>query len=295
MTFFTPIHSFAEQKRAANPYLSAERFSQCFFYPLKIMLLYFLIPIVVLFLIGYYIFKKPKLNVVANPQQEANYQSLLAQHVLFYQQLQPEQQQRFVLKVEEFLQETRIEGVGLELEDLDRVLVAASALIPIFGFKDWKYPQLTNVILYPDAFNNDFKFDEGNQEIAGMVGSGFMNGQMILSRAALRKGFSASAGKENTGIHEFVHLLDKEDGATDGVPEHLLTPEFTEPWLKMIHQEIKKIQAGKSDISPYATTNEAEFFAVVAEYFFEKPEKLKDKHSELYEMLCQIFMQQPAS
>ncbi len=256
------------------------------------MIFYFVIAVVVLLLIGYFIFKKPKLpQQVIDPQQETNYKSLLEQHVSFYQRLQPEQQQSFVLKVETFLQETRIEGVGLELEDLDRLLIAAGAVIPIFNFNDWKYPQLTNVILYPDAFNNDFKFEGGNREITGMVGSGFMNGQMILSRDALRKGFSASAGKENTAIHEFVHLLDKEDGATDGIPEHLLPHEYIEPWLKLIHQEIQKIEAEKSDINPYATTNEAEFFAVASEYFFGKPEKLKEKHPELYEMLCKIFMQ----
>jgi len=61
----------------------------------------------------------------------------------------------------------------------------------------------------------------------------------------------------------------------------------------MIHGEIKKIEAGKSDINPYAITNEAEFFAVVSEYFFEKPEKFRQKHPELYEMLCIIFIQKP--
>lgn len=256
------------------------------------MILYFAIAVVVLLLIGYFIFKKPKLQQEASPQQEASYQNLLGQYVAFYQRLQPEKQQRFVLKMEAFLQKTRIEGVGLELEDLDRVLIAASAVIPIFNFEDWKYPQLTDVILYPDTFNNDFKFEGGNREITGMVGSGFMNGQMILSRDALRKGFSASAGNENTAVHEFVHLLDKEDGATDGIPEHLLPQAYVAPWLKLIHQEIQKIEAGKSDINPYATTNEAEFFAVASEYFFGEPEKLKEKHPKLYEMLNKIFMQQ---
>lgn len=257
--------------------------------------MFYLIAVAVLLVvIGYFVFKKPEQKQPVNPQQEKNYQALLAQHVRFYQQLNLEEQRRFLLKTEDFLRETRIEGIGLELEDLDRVLIAASALIPIFGFKEWHYPQLTNVILYPDTFNNDFQFEGGAREIAGMVGSGFMNGQMILSRAALRKGFSASAGNENTGIHEFVHLLDKEDGATDGLPEHLLPHEYAEPWIRLIHQEIQKIEAGKSEINAYATTNEAEFFAVVSEYFFEKPDQLKQKHPELYEMLCRIFMQNPA-
>ena len=56
-----------------------------------------------------------------------------------------------------------------------------------------------------------------------------------------------------------------------------------------MHQEVHKIETGHSDINPYATTNEAEFFAVVSEYFFEKPEEFEAKHPELYEMLSRIF------
>lgn len=257
-------------------------------------MLYLLIALIVLIVIGYFIFPNHKKSSPANHQQESNYKTLLNQHVAYYQKLNPAKQQSFLLRMEDFLHETSIEGVGLEVEDLDRVLIAASAIIPIFGFDDWRYPNLTSVILYPDTFNNDFQFEGGKREIAGMVGSGFMNGQMLLSRAVLRAGFSASAGENNTAIHEFVHLLDKADGATDGLPEQLIPHEYAAPWLKLIHQEIKKIDAGKSEIDFYASTSEAEFFAVVAEYFFEKPAKLRQKHPELYELLCRIFLQNPA-
>ncbi|MNL83823.1 Protein MtfA [compost metagenome] len=59
----------------------------------------------------------------------------------------------------------------------------------------------------------------------------------------------------------------------------------------MIHEEMHKIEQGKSDINPYAITNEAEFFAVVSEYFFEKPDQFKSKHPELYESLSTMFLQ----
>jgi Mlc titration factor MtfA (ptsG expression regulator) len=117
---------------------------------------------------------------------------------------------------------------------------------------------------------------------------------MILSRNALIKGFSKNSGEENTGIHEFVHLLDKADGATDGIPESFLPHKYIEPWVKMMHQEIRNIEMDHSDINPYATTNQAEFFAVVSEYFFKKPDQFQNKHPELYEMLSKIFGQEPA-
>jgi len=42
-------------------------------------------------------------------------------------------------------------------------------------------------------------------------------------------------------------------------------------------------------ISIYGATNTAEFFAVVSEYFFERPNELKTHHPELYGLLEQMF------
>jgi Mlc titration factor MtfA (ptsG expression regulator) len=200
---------------------------------------------------------------------------------------------RFETLVNEFLQYVHIEGVGTEVTDLDKVYIASSAVVPIFGFPGWKYRNLTNVILYPDTFDHNFQFEGDERNILGMVGSGYMNGQMLLSRAALIKAFSASPGTEHTAIHEFVHLLDMSDGATNGIPESLMRHEYAVPWLKMMHEEMRRIEQGSSDINPYALTNEAEFLAVAAEYFFQKPAQFKEYHPEMYEQLSRIFAQQP--
>jgi len=252
-----------------------------------------MVPILILIVVALmvFVFLKKKKVVNETPAATLNYKALLELHIPYYQHLDADRKLLFERKVARLLADITIEGVGTTVSDADKVMIAASAVIPIFGFNDWKYRNLTNVILYPDTFDSEFQFEGENRSILGMVGSGYMNGQMILSRAALTKGFSKSAGKENTAIHEFVHLLDKADGATDGVPEILLAHEYIMPWLKMIHQEIHKIEAGRSDINPYAITNEAEFLAVVAEYFFQKPNELKHKHPELYDMLSTIFLQ----
>jgi Mlc titration factor MtfA (ptsG expression regulator) len=253
-------------------------------------ILFVLIPILVI--VVYFILRgNTSKNIVKLTTEERD---LLLKHVHFYQQLNDEDKLKFEDKIAAFLDYVRIEGVGITVEPLDRILVASSAIIPVFGFEDWKYKNLTSVLLYPDTFNKDFQFEGGERSILGMVGEGYMNGQMILSRSALLIGFSSAVDKENTAIHEFVHLLDKSDGATDGIPDNLMKHEYTRPWVKMIHQEMQNIKKGKSDINPYAITNEAEFFAVVSEYFFEKPKQLKDKHPELYHILSETFLQDPA-
>ena len=116
---------------------------------------------------------------------------------------------------------------------------------------------------------------------------------MILSRAELRQAFRNKESKTNTAIHEFVHLVDKTDGSVDGIPELFINRKYVLPWLELIQKEIKKIMEGRSDINPYGASDEAEFFAVVSEYFFERPDLLEQNHPELYQLLSELFRQKP--
>ena len=69
----------------------------------------------------------------------------------------------------------------------------------------------------------------------------------------------------------------------------MLEKQYTIPWINLIKHKIEDIYKGKSDINPYGASNKSEFFAVISEYFFERPQLLKKKHPELYKLLEQIF------
>jgi Mlc titration factor MtfA (ptsG expression regulator) len=224
------------------------------------------------------------------------YRIILAEKVAFYNGLSEEEKTRFETELSDFLKRTRVTGIDTSIDDTDKLLVAASAVIPVFGFRDWHYGSITEVLIYPNSFNANFEtagHEEGSERrITGMVGTGAMNGTMILSKQALHVGFMNDTDKQNTAIHEFVHLIDKTDGAIDGIPENLLGKQYVLPWINLMSKEIKQINANKSDINPYGATNQSEFFAVVSEYFFEQPQLLQKKHPELYAMLERIFVQQ---
>ena len=223
-----------------------------------------------------------------------NYRGLLQQYVGFYNALYNEEKTEFENRIQQFLSKVRITGVGTKVDDADRILIAASAIIPIFAFKDWQYNNLHEVLLYPAAFPNNLSPTGPDGELyGGMVGWGDMQNGMMLSQADLRAGFMYSQQGRNTAIHEFVHLIDKADGATDGIPESIMDQEFIIPWLALMHREIQKITEGQSIIHPYGATNTAEFFAVAAEYFFGQPQALKTAHPELFQMLEQIFKVTP--
>ena len=217
----------------------------------------------------------------------------LKSHVHYYRKLSEEDQKRFQSRMMLFLSEVNIEGVELEVEDLDKIQIAASAVIPVFGFAEWHYNNLDYVLLYPEYFGADYEYikDKSKTRIAGMVGTGHMSNRMILSRHSLRLGFSTQKDRYNTAIHEFVHLIDMLDGEADGIPNIIMEHQYTIPWLDLIHQKIEEIYQGKSDIRPYGATNQAEFLSVASEYFFERPKMLKETHPELYRMLSKAFKQ----
>lgn len=219
------------------------------------------------------------------------WKAYLFQKVSFYKFLQAAEKLRFEQSVMQFINDVKITGIGTTVDDFDRLLVASSAVIPLFGFPGWRYRNLHEVLLYEGTFNHDFETEGQDRNIIGMVGSGAMNRVMILSKPALHQGFDNERSNSNVGIHEFVHLLDKADGTTDGVPEVLLQQQFVIPWLKLIQREIKDIKMASSDINPYGATNEAEFFSVVSEYFFKQPHKLRHSHPELFELLETIYHQ----
>jgi len=220
------------------------------------------------------------------------WRELLEKKVLFYSKLDLNDQKVFEKRVQLFIATKIINGVETDIDDAIRLMVACSAVIPTFAFPEYNYPNVHTVLLYPNSFDEKFQTNrfEGHKEIiSGMVYGGFSNSTVILSKPDLIKAFDGRPHQENVGIHEFVHLLDKDDGSIDGIPELLINHAFVGPWLHEIKNEIKKIEAGNSDINPYALTNNAEFLAVVSEYFFDNPEKFKRKHAELYEFLSKIF------
>lgn len=220
-----------------------------------------------------------------------SWRKILLQKIQFYQNLDIADRPRFELGILHFLDRVDITGIELDVTDEDKLLVASSAVIPLFGFPGWEYYNLNEVLLYKGTFNHDYQTQGKKRNILGMVGEGAMNRMMILSLPALQQGFENQHTKSNVGIHEFVHLLDKFDSDTDGIPQTMISRQFVIPWMKKVHEEIQDIKDGDSDINPYGATNEAEFLSVVSEYFFTKPERLKHEHPELFNMLETIYKQ----
>jgi len=246
--------------------------------------------ILIIIIICAIIFFARKRKAVRNFQIPVNTKQLLEDNVAFYETLSADNKIVFENRIQQFLQTVKITGVNTTATDLDYILIASGAIIPIFAFPDWMYTNIDEVLLYKDTFNEDYKTDGDQRNILGMVGDGAMQRQMVLSQPSVRASFKNATDGHNTVIHEFVHLIDKADGTTDGVPEYLLSKPYILPWINKIHETINQMKhTNHSDINLYGATNDAEFLAVVSEYFFEKPAVLKEHHPELYALLEKMF------
>jgi Mlc titration factor MtfA (ptsG expression regulator) len=103
----------------------------------------------------------------------------------------------------------------------------------------------------------------------------------------------------NVVYHEFAHKLDMLDGAVDGVPP-LGDKAERSRWRSVCKAEYERLRAlsdaGREGVlDPYGATDEAEFFAVVTEAFFDTPLELAEEHAALYEVLSAFYRQDTAA
>ena len=126
-----------------------------------------------------------------------NYSELLTAYVKFYRQLDKRGKEMFDKRVDHFLSAVKITGVNAIVEDIDRLLIAAGAIIPVFSITDWQYINLHEVLVYPGSFNMDFDQEGTDRNIAGMIGTGALQHVMIITKWQLRQGFINSVCIQN--------------------------------------------------------------------------------------------------
>ena len=249
--------------------------------------LYIALGILIGTFLGYHRLKARRTGIKNQPERPfpSLWRQILSEKVAFYKKLSNSDKREFERKAHVFLLNVPIFGVDTEVKHEDKVLIAAGAVIPIFHFAKWHYANLKEIHLYPDQFS----IPNSNEKANGLVGWGAMEGKMFLSKKALHDGFSSTSDQKNVAIHEFVHLLDKQDGRMDGILAHQIDKSDWQPWLQTVRSTMKEINEGQSALRSYGATNDAEFLAVVSEAYFEAPEELQRNHPALYYALDSFY------
>jgi Mlc titration factor MtfA (ptsG expression regulator) len=224
-------------------------------------------------------------------------------HLPFLAGLAAGEQQRLLEMAVIFLAEKQFTPVrGLQLSEDDRVEIALQACLPVLELGLDAYEGWIGIVVHPSEFqvrrtqvDDDGVVHEWDDELAGESWPG---GPIVLSWEALDDSGSVGEGGANVVIHEFAHKLDMMDGEADGVPP-LPTREARERWIEVFDADFQRFCAAvdgdqQTCLDPYAAEDEAEFFAVASEAFFETPNALKAQFPGLYELFREFYRQDPS-
>ena len=197
-----------------------------------------------------------------------------------------------------FLQEKPMEGcAGLELTDEIRVTIAVTASLLLLHLPYPRFPRLRRVLVYPDTFMpvrvQSHRSLTAPDEPGPTLGEAWNGGVVVLAWTSVANGAANPGDGRNVVLHEFAHVLDFEDGAADGRPI-LGSASARQVWGAVIAREFAHHQEAvetTDDIAldPYGATNQAEFFAVATEAFFESGPRLKERLPDLYDVLRRFY------
>lgn len=241
-------------------------------------------------------------NITAKPGP-GEWAEILEQNFPLYSKLPNQLKIELFDLMKVFLDEKQFVGcAGLEITQEMQVTIAAQACVLLLNRPTKYYPQLDSILVYP----SDYRATE-THKVVGVehkqqqirLGEAWRRGPIVLSWDSVLRGAHDPNDGHNVVFHEFAHNLDQEDGASDGAPLLGRRSRY-KSWARVLSGEFAKLQAAtehgsKTLLDQYGASNPAEFFAVLTEAFFEKPEALKREHPELYQEIKQYYNVDPVA
>ncbi len=239
-------------------------------------------------------------HLLEQPFPEA-WTAILEKNVAAYALLDADEQKRLRDLVQVFIAEKHWEGCGgLELTDEMRVTIAGAGCIMLLAREHDLFSDVDSILVYPSTVvapeeKRGF-FDGRISPVRGetaLLGEAHYHGPMILAWDDVLLGAGNAHDARNVVIHELAHKIDFVDGDIDGTPP-LETREERRAWgaafgAAFVEQKARAERGQKSFLRDYAITNEAEYFAVVSEAFFEKPKQLQKALPDVYAALRDFY------
>lgn len=197
--------------------------------------------------------------------------------------------------------------------------VDADGLSALVRGLSW-YRDFSTIFVTPDTY----RVTQRSMDEAGVVdeyedefaGEAFSLGPVALSIPDIEA--SGWGDGYNVIIHEMAHKLDGLDGQVDGCPplHEDMDPdtwkaEFTTAWEdfkarqriggggrdgeRRTSKGMRMIRKKRSRIDPYAAESPDEFFAVLCEYFWERPSILIAEYPDVFAQLMRFFRRDPST
>lgn len=262
------------------------------YYLLLIQLLFALVGLFLFWQsVGYFrrMWRYKKLKAMPFPKP---YETIL-QEIYQYTVLSSLHKEKIHLLILLFIDQKEFVGAKMTIDDEIKVIIAFYACLMRLGFELGEKDHVSTIIVYPEHFivNNGHTSGGIYRDETSVLEGQSANGTVVISWQDIKYNI-AQQQKDNVIIHEFAHELDFEDGFSDGTP--VLESSRYKTWSEVFSKafDTLKEQLNNGDISErsvllgsYALKNEAEFFAVCSERFFETPQAFKTYFPNVYQEL----------
>lgn len=235
-------------------------------------------------------FRGLRRNRLARRPFPPQWEAIAGKRFAFLAGLPADEAARFRLHLKVFALDKDWAGAaGLVVTDEMKVVVAGAAARLSRNLSLHLYDGLRTIVIYPSHYQHP-----DAEEGAFVYGEAHRWGQVVLSWDAVTSGLATPNDGHDTALHEFAHVLDLIDGGFDGTPELHARRDY-HAWTKVFSQRYFELRQKPHHhvLRPYGATNEAEFFAVATEAFFEKPVQLKAKAPDLYAELARYYRVDP--
>jgi hypothetical protein len=170
-----------------------------------------------------------------------------------------------------------------------KIIIGAYAMQLAWRLSEDAYDYYTKIILYNDYYRSNIT----NQYHKAEVNPGLK--LIVFSVRAIEESISHHNDGLNVLLHEFAHALWLEHKLVSERYK-VFDNEMFEEVMRNMRTEFETMQhADTHFFRKYAFTNEAEFFAVAVENFFERPQKFANELPDLYKLLVKLMKQDPSS
>jgi Mlc titration factor MtfA (ptsG expression regulator) len=215
-----------------------------------------------------------------SPQQN----DILKNHFIFFNKLSEKDKTFFEHRVASFINDKDFIGRGIQITEEMKILLASTAVMLTFGFRDFYIGLIQKIVVYPDKFysktNKNYHKGEFNPKLKTLV----------ISWADFKTGYEKPKDNINLGIHEFVHAIHLNSLNERDISSTIFTDTFEELTELLAKNHLLRDELTQSHyLRNYAFTNQFEFLAVTIETFIESPQDFKLQFPEVYYKIRQML------
>jgi MtfA peptidase len=258
------------------------------------ILLFLLVTFPILYLfkeILYLLFKKPFNSLILwvryhpNSEEESEIINFLEQYSEYYKALNGELKKRFIRRFYKFYRLKTFDFHYESSRQKEDVFFVCKELTRItFGFSDFHLIDFTDFHFHADAYH----LQPFNALAYGHTSD---RGYLQLASNKMREGVINHDNGENLLLHELAHAVNIQKTSIDFDKRY---NRIYESWTAFAQRHIDHVKNGGDTIlRKYAFSNIDEMLAVNTEYFFERPQELKQELPEMYFFMRYLYNQNP--